>query len=293
MDYIDYYKVLGISKDANEEAIKKAYRKLARQLHPDLNPNDKEAHKKFQQINEANEVLSDPVKRKKYDLHGMDWKHAEQFEKQNAGSVSHHGRSSFDGENDDGDFSSFFESMFGQSSGKKQSPRYRGQDINATMEISLPEAMETHVKTFEINNKKIRITIPAGIENEQIIKLKGHGHPGVNGGPSGDLYITFSIPVYPGVKRVGNDMYISTKIDLYQAVLGGETIIDTLKGKLKLKINPFTQPGTKIRLKGKGFPIYKKEGMTGDLFVTYDIQLPTHLTEVQKRLFTELSKLPN
>ena len=291
MDYIDYYKILGISKQATEDDIKKAYRKLARQLHPDLNPNDKDAHRKFQQVNEANEVLSDSVKRKKYDQHGMDWQHADQFEKarQSQQQSNQRTRSQFSGENDEGDFSDFFESLFGGSGGRRQQTKFRGQDYNASLKLSLTDALETHTQTISVNGKNIRITIPAGVENGQVIKLKGHGAPGVNGGPSGDLYITFDITPHPDFKRMGNDLYTTTVISLYTALLGGETTIDTLRGKVKLKVNPETQFGNKIRLKGKGFPVYKKEGEYGDLFVTYEIKLPTNLTEKQKALFTELS----
>jgi curved DNA-binding protein len=289
MDFIDYYKILEIEKTASEDDIKKAYRKLARKLHPDLNPNDKEAHKNFQAINEANEVLSDPEKRKKYDLHGKDWQHAEQFEQQAQQRRQNQGRQQFTGA-DDGDFSSFFESMFGGSERRRQT-QYRGQDYNAELTLSLIDAMETHQQTLTVNGKNIRITIPAGIENGQVIKLKGYGSAGTNGGPAGDLYITFIITPNADFKRLGNDLYTKTTLDLYTALLGGETTIETLKGKVKLKITPETQYGTKIRLKGKGFPVYKKEGQSGDLYVTYEIKLPVNLTEQQKILFTDLSKL--
>lgn len=289
MEFIDYYKILEIDKTATEADIKKAYRKLARKLHPDLNPNDKEAHKKFQAINEANEVLSDPEKRKKYDLYGKDWQHADQFEQQRQQRTSNQGGQQFSG-NDESDFSSFFESMFGGGQRGSQT-KYRGQDYNAALTLSLLDAMETHQQTLTVNGKNIRITIPAGIENGQVIKLKGYGAPGVNGGPDGDLYITFIISVNPDFKRLGNDLYTKATIDLYTALLGGEITINTLKGKVKLKVNPETQYGTKIRLKGKGFPVYKKEGEVGDLYVTYEIKLPANLTEQQKLLFTELSTL--
>jgi len=291
MEFIDYYKILGVDKKASEDDIKKAYRKLARKLHPDLNPNDKDAHRKFQQVNEANEVLSDPEKRKKYDQYGKDWQHADQFEQQRR-SQQHSpfsGGQQFSGD-DDNDFSNFFESMFG-GSGRSRQTKFRGQDYNAELKLSLTAAMETHQQTLTVNSKNIRITIPAGVENGQVIKLNGYGAPGVNGGPAGDLYITFSITPHPHFKRSGNDLYTTASVDLYTAVLGGETTIDTLKGKVKLKVNPETQYGNKIRLKGKGFPVYKKEGESGDLYVTYEVKLPTHLTEEQKALFTELSKL--
>jgi curved DNA-binding protein len=290
MEFIDYYQILGIDNKATEEDIKKAYRKLARKFHPDLNPNDKQAHQKFQQINEANEVLSDPEKRKKYDLYGKDWQHAEQFEHQKQKRQSQYsGSQQFSGENEH-DFSDFFESMFG-GSGRSRQTKFRGQDYNAELKLSLTEAMLTHQQTLTVNGKNIRITIPAGIENGQVIKLNGYGAPGINGGPAGDLYITFSITGHPHFKRSGNDLYTTTNIDLYTAVLGGETTIETLSGKVKLKVNPGTQNGTKIRLKGKGFPVYKKEGEFGDLYITYQIIIPTNLSDKQKELFTELSKL--
>lgn len=290
MEFIDYYKILAIDKQASEEDVKKAYRKLARKLHPDLNPNDKEAQKKFQQINEANQVLSDPEKRKKYDEHGKDWQHAEHFEQQRKAQQQHGraGGQQFTGDTER-DFSSFFESMFGGQSQNSQT-KFRGQDYNAELNLNLTDAMETHQKTLTVNRKNIRITIPAGVENGQVIKLKGHGSPGANNGPAGDLYITFSIANHPHFKRIGNDLYTSATIDLYTAILGGETTIDLLKGKVKLKVTPETQAGAKVRLKGKGFPIYKKEGEAGDLYVTYEVKLPEKLTEQQKALFTELSK---
>lgn len=288
MDFIDYYKVLGITKTASEEDIKKAYRKLARKLHPDLNPNDKNAQKNFQQINEANEVLSDPEKRKKYDQYGKDWQHAEHFEEQKKQRQQYGNSQQFTGDTDS-DFSSFFESMFGR--GRSKQTKYRGQDYQAELKLSLLDAMQTHQQTLTINGKNIRITIPAGVENGQVIKLKGYGAQGENGGPSGDLFITFSILPHQQFKRLGSDLFTNTTIDLYTALLGGEITIDTLNGKIKLIVKPETQSGTKIRLKGKGFPVYKQDGVFGDLYITYQVQLPTKLTEEQKQLFTQLSKL--
>lgn len=291
MEFIDYYKILGVGKNSSEDDIKKAYRKLARKLHPDLNPNDKDAHKKFQQVNEANEVLSDPEKRKKYDRYGKDWQHAEQFEQQRQSQRQSQfsGGGQFSSDTDSA-FSDFFESMFG-GSGQNRQTKFRGQDYHAELTLSLADAMETRQQTLTVNEKNIRITIPAGIENGQAIKLKGHGAPGINGGPAGDLYITFSIANHPHFKRFGNDLFTTATIDLYTAILGGETTIDTFKGKIKLKVNPETQFGSKIRLKGKGFPVYKKEGESGDMYVTYEIKLPTNLSQQQKELFTQLSKL--
>ena len=297
MDFVDYYKILGIPNTATQDEIKKAYRKLARKMHPDLNPNDKEAHKKFQQINEANEVLSDPEKRKKYDQYGKDWKHAEQFEQakqSQQGSWSTGGRT-FTGEDfDEGGFSDFFESLFGggrSRGGERRQTQFKGQDHQASLQLQLRDVYTTHQQTFNFNGKNLRITIPAGAEDGQVIRLKGYGAPGSNGGPAGDLYIRFDIQDDSIFKRSGNDLYTSADVDLYAAGLGGEAILDTFGGKLKLKVAPGTQNGTKVRLKGKGFPVYKKEGQFGDLYVTFHVKIPKDLTEKQKELFTELSKL--
>lgn len=304
MQFIDYYKILGVNKDATQDEIRKAYRKLARKHHPDLNPNDKEAHQKFQQINEANEVLSDPEKRKKYDKYGKDWAHADQFEQaqrqrgsaysgQGFGGQGFGGGQTYTGNFDEGMFSDFFESMFGgggRAGGRRGRAQFRGQDYQAELHLSLRDAYTTHKQTLTVNGKNIRITIPAGVENGQVIKIAGHGGPGVNGGPAGDLYITFVIRNDTQYKRSGNDLYTTVDLDLYTAILGGDITIDTLDGKVKLKVKPETQNGSKIRLKGKGFPVYKKEGQFGDLFITYSIKIPTNLTEKQKQLFRELSQ---
>ena len=299
MEFIDYYKILEIPKTASESDIKSAYRKLARKNHPDLNPNDDNAKKKFQQINEANEVLSDPEKRKKYDKYGKDWKHAEEFEKANqqnqsqGGGRSQQGSGGFSGDYS-GDFSEFFESMYGGNKGSSgRQTKFRGQDINAQLQLELNDVFKTQQQTLTVNGKNIRLTIPAGVENGQVIKISGHGSPGANGGPNGDLYITFTIANHSKFKREGSNLYANVDLDLYTAMLGGEILVDTFDGKVKLKIAPETLGGTKVKLKGKGFPVYKKENEFGDLYITYQIKLPTNLTEKEKELFTELSKIRN
>jgi len=292
MDFIDYYKVLGLDKSASAKDIKNAYRKLARKYHPDLNPNNADAKTNFQQINEANEVLSDPEKRKKYDQYGKDWQHADEFEKQkqqqsqSAGSYG----GGFSGGQSAGDFSDFFESMFGggRSGRSSRQPKYRGEDYTTEIHLELIDAYKTHKQTLNVNGNNIRITIPAGVENGQIIKIPGHGGAGANGGPNGDLYITFSVANHSSIKRLGNNLFETVDLDIYTAVLGGEITIDTLDGKVKLKVKPETQNGTKVKLKGKGFPVYKNEGQFGDLQVTYSIKIPTNLTDKQKALFEEL-----
>jgi len=291
MTFVDYYKILGIDKSATSKDIKNAYRKLARKYHPDLNPEDKDAKKNFQLVNEANEVLSDPEKRKKYDEYGGDWQHAEEFEKQKQNQGQSRGARN-SGEQYGGDFSAFFESMFGGSGGgsRGRQMKYRGEDYTSELHLELVDAYTTHKQTISVNGQKIRITVPAGIENGQIIKISGHGGPGINGGPNGDLYITFTIANHSIFKRLGNNLYATIDLDLYTAVLGGEIILDTLNGQVKLKVKPETQNGSKVKLKGKGFPVYKNEGQFGDLLLTYSIRIPTKLTNHQKELFSQLSK---
>lgn len=301
MAYIDYYNILGVNKGASQDDIKKAYKKLARKYHPDLNPNDPDAHRKFQEINEANEVLSDPEKRKKYDQYGENWKHADQFEAQQQqygqyqnGGFGGGGGSYWSASDDGSGFSDFFESMFGGRSGRSGgggSHMFRGQDYNASLNLSLADAAKTHKQVITVNGKNLRITVPAGIADGQTIKLKGQGGPGVNGGPAGDLYITFAITDDGRFKRVGDDLYVTVPLNMYTAILGGEQIVETMDSKVKLKVSPGTQNNTKVRLKGKGFPIYKKEGQFGDLIVTYTIEIPTNLTDKQKELFREIQSL--
>jgi curved DNA-binding protein len=182
--------------------------------------------------------------------------------------------------------------MFGgaASSGRSRRVKYRGEDYNAELHLDLLDAYKTHKQTLTVNGKKIRITIPAGIENGQTIKITGHGGQGINGGPDGDLFITFTIANHALFKRSGNNLYATTDLDLFTAVLGGEITIDTLNGKVKLKVKPETQNGTKIKLKEKGFPVYKNEDQFGDLYITFNIKIPTNLTQRQKALFTELSE---
>ncbi|MCP2039381.1 DnaJ C-terminal domain-containing protein [Chryseobacterium sp. HSC-36S06] len=304
MAYIDYYKILGIDKKASADDVKKAYRKLARKYHPDVNPGDKEAERKFKEINEANEVLSHPENREKYDKYGEHWKHGEEYEKarqQQQHSQQNQSYGGFSGADfgEGADFSDFFQSMFGggagggfgRSSRGSASGKFKGQDISAELNLHLRDAAKTHQQTFDINGKKVRLTIPAGVADGQKIKLKGHGNPGYNGGPDGDLYITFNIAEDPHFKRNGDNLSADITIDLYTAILGGEVNVKTLDGSVKLKVKPETQSGIKVRLKGKGFPVYKKEGEFGDLVLTYQVKLPTKLSSREKELFQQLKDL--
>lgn len=292
MDYIDYYKVLEISKLASQAEVKKAYRKLARKFHPDLNPNNKDAEKKFKQINEAHNVLSDPEKRKKFDQYGKDWEHAEEFEKAQKQRQQSYSRQSRQGQENYADYSDFFESMFGEASGARYGQtKFKGQDLNATLHLKLSQVYKTEKQTLTINGKKIRLTFPAGIENAQVIKISGKGTPGRNGGPHGDLYITFEIENDTKFKRDGSNLYLNVDLDLYTALLGGEIIVNTFDGKAKLNVAPETQNDTKVKLKGKGFPVYKKENTFGDLYISYKIALPTNLSDKEKGLIKELKKI--
>ncbi|HEY9184200.1 MAG TPA: J domain-containing protein [Salegentibacter sp.] len=310
MEFIDYYKLLELDKSASQADIKKAYRKLARKYHPDLNPNNKEAQARFQQINEAHEVLSDSEKRKKYDQYGKDWEHADQYEEarrqqQAAGGARYGGGfggygdsrqrgQAYSGNFDEDTFSDFFEQMFGSSArahGSRRHSHFKGQDYNAELELNLSDVYTSQKQTLTINGKNIRLTIPAGVENGQTIKIKGHGGPGVQGGPRGDLYITFKIINNTTFKREKENLYSTVNLSLYTAILGGEITIDTFNGKVKLKVKPETQSGTRVKLKGKGFPKYKKEKQYGDLYITYKIEMPTNLSAKEKELFRELQKL--
>lgn len=303
--FIDYYKILGVDRNASQKEIKAAYRKLARKYHPDLNPNDKDAKKNFQQVNEAHEVLSDPEKRKKYDQYGVEWKHAEEYEKAGQqyrqsqgqqGRNQHYssGRRTTFMDEEEG-FSDFFESLFGNMGGGRprggRRVQFRGEDYSAELTLSLKDVFQTHKRELDVNGKKIRISIPAGINNGQTIKISGHGAPGMNGGPNGDLYIKFNVENDTWFRRLNDDLYTNADIDLYTAVLGGEAIIDTFDGKVRLKVQPGTQNGTKIKLKGKGFPVYKQEGRSGDLYVTYNVRIPSLLTQKEKELFSELANI--
>ena len=302
MAFIDYYKVLGIDKSATTAEVKKAYRKLARKHHPDVNPNDKTAEHKFKEINEANEVLSDPEKRKKYDKYGKDWQHGEAYEQaqrqqQSQQQYQQQDYGNFGGGGGgfgEGEFSDFFESMFGgrgASQGRGRTSGFRGQDFNAELQLELKDVYETQKRVLTVNGKNIRLTIPAGVENGQVIKIAGKGAEGTNGGPHGDLLIKFNISNTTKFKRDGSNLYSNENLDLYTAILGGEVTVDTFNGKVKLKVKPETQNGTKVKLKGKGFPVYKKEGHFGDLYITYEIVMPTNLSSKEKELFNELKSL--
>lgn len=298
MAFIDYYKILGLDKSATEKDIKKAYRKLARKYHPDLNPNDKAAEQKFKEINEANEVLSNPENRKKYDQYGEHWKHGEEYER--AQQQQRQSRQQYGGYTQadfgDSEYSDFFESMFGggfSGGGRRGNVQFRGQDFNAELRLNLRDVYTTQKQVLTVNGKKIRLTIPAGVSDGQIIRIKGKGGEGINGGPNGDLLIQFNLTNSTDFKRDESNLYKTVNLDFYKAIVGGDITVDTFDGKVKLKVKEETQNGTQVKLKGKGFPKYKKEGQFGDLYITYNIAMPTNLSQKEKDLFKELSKLQN
>ena len=185
--------------------------------------------------------------------------------------------------------------MFGaggsRTSGRSHSPKFKGQDYHAELHLDLKDVYTAQKQVLTVNDKKIRLTIPAGVENEQLIKIKGNGGEGYNGGPNGDLYIKFIISNHTDFKREGNNLYKDVDLDLYTSILGGEILVDTFDGKVKLKVQPETKNHSKVKLKGKGFPVYKKEGEFGDLILTYQVKIPTNLSAKEKELFQELKKL--
>lgn len=299
MAFVDYYTILGVDKKASAEEIKKAYRKLARKYHPDINPDDEIAKQKFQEINEAHEVLNDSEKRKKYDQYGENWKNSQESNRYNEQNKTNRNTAyeaedfNYSGSYDDEQFSDFFEQMFGNRRGGGRQTKFRGNDINAELELTLESAYRTQQQTFNINGRNIRITIPAGIEDRQKIRLSGQGSPGVNGGPAGDLYIQVNLTKDSKTVRKGKDLYSNTMVDIYTMLLGGEVMIDTFEGKIKIKVKPETQNESVVRLKGKGFPVYKKDGQFGDLYVTLQVKLPSNLTEEEKVLIKKLQLLRN
>lgn len=312
MAFIDYYKVLGVDRNATQSDIRKAYRRLAKQYHPDVNKDKPDAQERFQEINEANEVLGDPEKRKRYDEYGEHWAHAEEYEAQRRqyeqqyggqgtyGDFSSGGFGGFDfggfgdftrSEGNTGGFSDFFEQLFGGGRRRHQRPS-RGQDYESELHLTLLDAATTHKQVLSIGDKSIRVTIPAGVADGQRLRLRGHGGEAPQGGTRGDLYITFRIDPDATFTRQGDDLGTTLTLPLTTAVLGGEVTVTTLIGEvLRLKVGAGTQTDTKLRLRGKGMPIYKREGERGDLIVTFTIAIPTTLTPEQRELFVRLQQM--
>lgn len=315
MEYKDYYKTLGVDRQASEDEIKRAYRKLARQLHPDVNPDDKAAEARFKDINEAYQVLSDPEKRSKYDQLGADWQQWQRSGHDPGGfdwsqwfspGAPHGGapggvRVEFGDLNDilgggASGFSDFFNSLFGGAmpgGGRPRSPRrpVRGQDLQQTIEITLEEAFHGTTRTLERDGQRLQAKIPPGAKTGTKIRLAGQGSSGAGtGGVSGDLYLIINVRPHPRFKRDGDDLHMETPISLLTAVLGGKTIVETLNGNVELKIPAGTQSGQVFRLRGKGMPKLREQGY-GDLYVKILPEIPKRLSKREKELFQELDAL--
>lgn len=307
MDYKDYYKILGITKSATIDEIKKAYRKLAIKYHPDKNQGNKLAEEKFKEANEANEVLSNPDKRKKYDELGENWKQYEnqgsrggqgfnRSQYQNAGGGQQYYSSGNEGFGDGENFSDFFESVFGKgfssSGGQRANRPQNGADYQAEVELSLEEVFNGTSRLMEVNGEKLQMKFK-GVQDGQKLRIKEKGGQGISGGPRGDIYVIVHIPIHPHFERKGDDLYCETPVDLYTAILGGKAIVHTMKGNIKIDIAKETDNGKILRLKGMGMPKFGKENEFGDLYAKVKIILPKKLTGKEIELFERLSQLKN
>lgn len=301
MDYKDYYKILSIDKKASQDEIKKAYRTLAVKYHPDKNPDNKAAEEQFKLANEANEVLGNPEKRKKYDELGENWQQYEKQGNQHAGTpfggnqggqyrYESNGNDSFDNQSD---FSDFFEQFFsggGKSAGRRTQNR-RGGDYETEMEITLEEAHQGTSRTIQVDHEKLRITTKPGSYNDQQLRIKNKGAKGSSEDQRGDLFVRIKVNNHPDFDRKGDDIFRTQTIDLYTAVLGGEVLVKTLSGQVKIKVAAGTQNGKSIRLKGKGMPIYDKKDIFGDFYLEIKVQIPDKLTDKQQELFEQLKEI--
>jgi curved DNA-binding protein len=326
MEYKDYYKILGVDRNASEKEIKRAYRKLARKFHPDVNPGDKVAEEKFKEINEAHEVLSDPDKRSKYDQLGANWQQWQrrggnpsnfdwsQWFASGPGGAPGGVRVEWSGDIGDlfggggaGGFSDFFRTIFGGmggtgGAGTTGSPfggatgqrALHGQDMEAQVEITLEEALRGTTRTLERDDgRKMRVKIPPGARTGSKIKVAGKGGSGYAGGVPGDLYLVIRVKPHPVFRRNGNDLRCDVPVDLYTAVLGGEAQVSTLNGNVSLKIPAGTNSGKTFRLRGKGMPDPRKPERRGNLLVTVQVQVPQKLNARERELFEKLVALRN
>ena len=319
MEYRDYYKILGVAKSASQDEIKKAYRKLAIKYHPDKNKGDQQAEERFKEVGEAYEVLKDPEKRKKYDQLGANWN---QFQHADAGGPDFSqfrgaspggGRYYYEGDVGDifgeqgSGFSDFFNAFFGGMGGSRQSRGFsgfgsqtgfnsqggsqKGSDYQAEMEITLAEAYAGTSRILDINGQKLKANIKPGAYDGQELRIRGKGGKGRGGGTPGDIYVKLLIRPDPRYAVQGRDLIYKANIDLYTAVLGGKIEIPTLAGKLGLTVPKGSQPGSKLRLKGKGMPVFGKSGHAGDLYVQLNVNIPRDLSEEELKLFSKLKGL--
>lgn len=324
MKVIDYYKTLGVGKGADDKEIKRAYRKLAREHHPDVNPDNKAAEERFKEINEAYEVLSDPAKRQKYDQFGSQWQQYEraggrpedfnwsQWGGQPGGGPYTRGVSQEEFEQmfgGSGGFSDFFETLFGGMGGGRRSsggfdfgnfgggqqfqsrPR-QGQDMEHTVQVTLEEAFQGTTRTLQWDNgRSLEAKIPRGVDTGSRIRLSGQGQPGAAGGRAGDLYLKVEVLPHATFTREGDDLRADVPVDLYTALLGGKTEVHTLDKSVNLTIPPETPNGKLFRLRGLGMPKLRQPDQRGDLYATVAIQLPRHLSEKEKALFEQLREM--
>jgi curved DNA-binding protein len=304
MEYKDYYQILGVPRTATQDDIKKAYRKLARQYHPDNNPGDKQAEAKFNEANEANEVLSDPQKRQKYDALGSQWQQYQRTGGQPGGfdwnqwttQTQSYDASDLNDLFGDGGFSDFFMRIFGGAgSGRpggstvRQGP-LRGRDYEQSVEIPLRDAFAGTTLTLQKDGQKLEVKVPAGVKSGSKIRMAGQGAAGRQGGGAGDLYLTITVQPDPHFERDGDDLKTEAPVDLYTLILGGEAMVKTFNGMVSMKVPPETQPGRIIRLRGQGMPQLRDPQQRGDLYVKVQAKLPQHLSAEEKKLFEQLAK---
>jgi curved DNA-binding protein len=305
MEFKDYYQTLGVSPDADEKTIRQAFRKLARQYHPDVNPGDKAAEEQFKVINEANQVLSDPEQRKKYDALRAQYQRWQQsggrsqdFNWQawstppGEGVYEHQG--SFDDLEDlfggESPFSDFFTTIFGGARRAERAPRpRRGRDLESEVEVTLEEAFRGTTRALQIGDRRIEAKIPPGVYSGARVRLAGQGEPGRQGGPAGDLYLIIRVAPHATFERNGDDLFTEVPVDIYTAALGGEVRVPTLDGTVMLKIPPQTQSGRTFRLRGKGMPRLNDPNTRGDLYARVRLVLPEPLSERELEAFRELA----
>jgi curved DNA-binding protein len=310
MEYKDYYKILGVGKKASDSEIKKAYRKLARKHHPDVNPGDPDAEERFKEINEAHEVLSDPEKRKKYDQLGASWRQYQRtgadasgfdwgqwYAQPGGGRVHVEYADLGDLFGGGGGFSDFFSAIFGgmgrgggASWGVGGQPRTGpGRDYEQEVEVTLEEAFSGTTRVLQKDGRRLEVKIPAGVATGSKVRMRGEGGQGAGGGTKGDLYLRVRVLPHRSLERKGNDLHCEVPVDLYTAVLGGEVRVPTLKGGAMLRIPPETQGGKTFRLKGQGMPFLKDPQKHGDLYAKVMVKVPENLSERERELFTELA----
>jgi curved DNA-binding protein len=310
MEFKDYYQILGVSPDADEKTIRQAFRKLARQYHPDVNPGDRAAEEQFKAINEANQVLSDPEQRKKYDALRAQYQRWQQsggsprdFNWQAWSAQPGEGIYQQYGTVDDlqdifGDespFSDFFTSIFGGARGAQRGaqrtsrPR-RGRGVEVEVEVRLEEAFHGTTRELQIGDRRIEAKIPPGVYTGARVRLAGQGEPGRHGGSAGDLYLSIRVLPHATFERDGDDLFTEVAVDIYTAALGGEVRVPTLDGAVMLKVPPQTQSGRTLRLRGKGMPRLNNPNTRGDLYARVRLMLPEPLSERELQAFRELAE---